>query len=201
MKKIILILSMALMVLLGNVTSVLADAITYDVKDAGYYVYVATPDGGLNMRYGPGTEYGKVTENRIPDGVRLYIGSVSGNWGYTSYNGNEGWVALRQTTKTPPAPPSTPKPTQVSTPTPAPATPMPQSTQQTATPSPQNTDQAPQVTEEATPDAEAEQLNSEDVIIVEKAMLKQILLIAILLLLVVVMAIVAVIVINSKSKK
>ncbi len=199
MKKINLILSMALMVLFGNVTSALADAITYDVKDAGYYVYVATPDGGLNMRYGPGTEYEKVTENRIPDGVRLYISSVSGNWGYTSYNGNEGWVALRQTTKTPPAPPQTPKPTPVSTPTPA--TPSSQSTQQTATPMPQNTDEAPQVTEETTPDTKAEQLNSEDVIIVEKAILKQILLIAILMLLIVVVAIVVVIVINSKSKK
>ncbi len=109
MKKTILILGMVMLLVLVNTTYAFADAITYDMEPAGYYVYVATPDGGLNMRYGPGTDYSKVMEERIPDNVRLYIGYVSGNWGYTSYNGNEGWVALKQTTTEPPAP-ETPQP-------------------------------------------------------------------------------------------
>ena len=87
-----------------NLISVVAfaDAATYDIENVDYYVYVATPDGGLNMRYGPGTEYDKVMAERIPDGVMLHIEMKSGNWGYTSYNGNYGWVALKQTSATPP---------------------------------------------------------------------------------------------------
>lgn len=115
MKKIILILNILMVFLMGGASVAFADAMDFDVKEAGYYVYVATPDGGLNIRYGPGTEYDKVMAGRIPDGVKLYIGSVSGNWGYTSYNGYEGWVALKQTT-TPPPVQTTPKPTPAPTP-------------------------------------------------------------------------------------
>ena len=115
MKKIILILNILMFFLMGGTSISFADAMDFDVKEAGYYVYVATPDGGLNIRYGPGTEYDKVMAGRIPDGVKLYIGSVSGNWGYTSYNGYDGCVALKQTTTTPPVQ-ATPKPTPASTP-------------------------------------------------------------------------------------
>ena len=103
MKKIISVLGIISVLLLMGFQTAFADAASYDMKQAGYYVYVATPDGGLNMREGPGTNYSKVMKERIPDGVRLYIELVSDNWGYTTYNGNYGWVALKQTTKNPPA--------------------------------------------------------------------------------------------------
>ena len=102
MKKTLLILTMVAILLFATVSTAFADAMVYDMVEAGYYVYVKTPDGGLNMRYGPGTEYDRVTTKRIPDGTRLYIGYVSGTWGYTEYNGNDGWVALSQTTTTAP---------------------------------------------------------------------------------------------------
>ena len=78
--------------------------------DAGYYVYVNAVDGlGLNMRSGPGTNYGKVLSSPIPMYTRLYIDqadvSAYGNpWGHTSYGGISGWVYLPDTTTYDPAP-------------------------------------------------------------------------------------------------
>lgn len=118
MKKILLVVSMVMVIFFTCAApAVFADAIAYDIDDAGYYVYVKTPDGGLNMRNGPGTDYNIISSKRIPDGTRLYIDFKSDNWGYTKYNGIEGWVALKQTTKTPPA---TPTPTKKPTPSPEP---------------------------------------------------------------------------------
>ena len=75
----------------------------YTSTEANYTVYVATPDGGLNMRTAPAENKPLAMNSRIPDGTPLFIERVSGNnWGYTSYNGIKGWVALSQTTKTPP---------------------------------------------------------------------------------------------------
>lgn len=103
MKKRALILMLVTLVLLvESMTLVFADAITYDMEPSDFYVYVVTPDGGLNMRHGPGTDYPKVMEKPIPDYEKLYIVYTSGDWGYTSYNGNEGWVCLIDTTTTPP---------------------------------------------------------------------------------------------------
>lgn len=104
MKRTVLILCIVLSILSASFTTAFADAMAFDMKEAGYYVYVSTPDGGLNMRYGPGTDYDRVTTERIPDGTKLYIEYVSGNWGYTVYNGEDGWIALKQTsTKLPDA--------------------------------------------------------------------------------------------------
>lgn len=70
---------------------------------AGYYVIVHDfeGEGYLNLRTGPGTSYSVIC--RIYDGTRLYIQSVttdgSGNtWGYTTYNGNSGYVNTAYTT-------------------------------------------------------------------------------------------------------
>ena len=104
MKKTAVILAVVMMVLCIYAPVSLADAIAYDVEPVNLYVYVATPDGGLNMRVGPGVEYSKVMKERIPDGVQLYITQKSGSWGYTSYNGNYGWVSLTQTTTKAPKP-------------------------------------------------------------------------------------------------
>jgi len=95
---------MSIVLICSMAHSVFADAANYDMAPAGYAVYVETPDGGLNMRHGPGTEYPKVMEDTIPDYTALYIEYVSGNWGYTTYNGKHGWVALKQTTQNPPSP-------------------------------------------------------------------------------------------------
>ena len=108
MKKSIVFLCLAALLLFCNVSCVFADAAAFDMNPAGYNVYVATPDGGLNFRSGPGTNYNTIIDHRIQDGTMLYIEFTSGNWGYTYYNGQYGWVALAQTTTT--APVSTPAP-------------------------------------------------------------------------------------------
>ena len=69
-----------------------------------YKVQVSAPDGGVNMRSGPGTEYDKVLTEMIPNGNVLEVYAehiaLNGNyWGYTYYNGVEGWVALTQVTQ------------------------------------------------------------------------------------------------------
>lgn len=199
MKRIILILSILLLTVCSSVSSVFADAADYDIQNAGYYVYVATPDGGLNMRYGPGTEYDKVTENRIPDGVRLYIELTSGHWGYTSYNGNNGWVTLRQTTTTPPAPPATVKPTPIPTPVPTPV-PNPATAEPQTTPAPQITTE-PANTPSPSATSETEQPETDEQEVVKSALESQILLVAILVLFIVIIALLIVIIINLKSKK
>ena len=197
MKKIMMILNVMLILMLGTGTVVFADAIAYDIEEAGYYVYVATPDGGLNMRHGPGTEYDRVMNYRIPDGVKLYIGYTSDNWGLTTYDGNKGWVALKQTTTTPPAPKKTPNPTVAPTPIPT-------------------EEQIPVETEEQIPDATEEVQNTElavstentsestqeeDSQTIERIMRGQIGLVAILVLLIIIIAVLLVIIINLKSKK
>ena len=101
MKKFITVLMVGVFLFLGMIPA-FADAAAWDEKPVDYYVYVTTPDGGLNFRHGPGVEYAKVFEERIPDGVKLHIVSESGNWGWTKYNGYYGWVALKQTTKVQP---------------------------------------------------------------------------------------------------
>lgn len=225
MKKVFLIFNLMLMIFITNIAPVFADAAAYDMHEAGYYVYVATPDGGLNMRYGPGTEYDKVMKSRIPDGVRLYIGYTSGNWGMTTYNGYEGWVALKQTSKTPPVTPkpATPKPVTPKPVTPAPVTPKP-ITPKPVTPVPQNATPyiapapktpapkitaAPKVTQESvyeeTPEkvVKTERLPEydEDAQRVKDSMLSQFLLIAVLVFLIVIIAILIIIIINIKSKR
>jgi hypothetical protein len=49
------------------------------VSDADYFVLVTTPDGGLNLRTGPGTGFDKLI--LIPDYEQLHIRQVSGEWG------------------------------------------------------------------------------------------------------------------------
>lgn len=67
-----------------------------------YDVSVAAPDGGVNFRYGPGTDYGKIFSDMIPNGTRLHVSgegtAANGKtWGLVTYNGQMGWVFLGQT--------------------------------------------------------------------------------------------------------
>lgn len=75
-----------------------ADAIVFpdDSWDVDYYVYVTTPDGGLNMREGPGVDYTLIMT--IPDYELLHVFVEKSNgWGYVQYGYNYGWVYLGQT--------------------------------------------------------------------------------------------------------
>jgi len=92
---------MVVILLFLTVIPAFADAVSYLMDPVDYYVYVDTPDGGLNMRYGPGVDYARVIDYRIPDGMKLHITYESDNWGYTEYKGSYGWVALSQTSSTP----------------------------------------------------------------------------------------------------
>lgn len=64
----------------------------YDAEDSATGVYKTNVDDYLNMRSGPGTSYGTI--GAIPDGVTLTVTKTDSNWGYTSYNGTNGWVCL-----------------------------------------------------------------------------------------------------------
>lgn len=76
-----------------------------DAWQADYYVVVSAPDGGVNFRQGPGVEYSKLIDEMIPNGVVLHViaeaqASNGNNWGYTDYNGQAGWIALTQVSRT-----------------------------------------------------------------------------------------------------
>lgn len=61
-------------------------------------VFKVTPNIGLNMRSGPGTEHFKV--GAIPQNTSITITKVNGSWGWTSYNGVPGWVCMDYLKKT-----------------------------------------------------------------------------------------------------
>lgn len=94
-------LSLLCLLLLAFSGGVLADAAVYDweiAQDCNYDAYVSTVDGGVNLRAEPSTQAAILCS--IPDFVCLHISMESTNgWGYTSYNGDYGWVALNQLSK------------------------------------------------------------------------------------------------------
>ena len=57
--------------------------------EQGYHAYVNSEDG-LNMRYGPGTEYGII--EGIPDKTEITELGWEEGWIYILYNDNYGWV-------------------------------------------------------------------------------------------------------------
>lgn len=59
-------------------------------------VVVSAPDGGVNFRSGPHVSYSTLTA-MIPNGTTLHVTrTTANNWGYTTYNGINGWIALSQ---------------------------------------------------------------------------------------------------------
>ncbi|MBR5329564.1 MAG: SH3 domain-containing protein [Firmicutes bacterium] len=98
-----LLITIIFALLLCFSSGVLADAAIYDydfgtVTGCDYGTYVATPDGGVNLREAPTTQAPVLCT--IPDFVYLQITQESDmgkGWGYTCYNGYYGWVALSQT--------------------------------------------------------------------------------------------------------
>ena len=91
----------ALSLILFTFTSVVNAAPAQCAYPADYDVIVTAPDGGVNLRSGPGTEYDKLLSNMIPNDIILHVQkeaqASNGNyWGYTNYNGTYGWIALTQ---------------------------------------------------------------------------------------------------------
>lgn len=93
---------------------------TQPTTSSGYKtgIYKTNVDDYLNMRNGAGTSYSWVAS--IPDNVALTVTDVKSadgyNWGYTSYNGNKGWVALEfcnYVSEVPATQPTTVQPTTV----------------------------------------------------------------------------------------
>jgi len=161
---------------------------------ADYYVYVATPDGGLNLRHGPGTNYDKAMDGRIPDGVRLYISYTSGNWGFTSYNGYQGWVALKQTSATPP---------DINVPIEQPIEDIKKEIKEEV--KEEVKDEIKEETKEETKETLAQQKpdanSQDDAKTAKNAMANQILLIAAILILVIIIAVLILIIVNMRSKR
>ena len=117
-----------LMLLFGSAQTIWADAAVdwYSQEAVDYDVQVSAPDGGVNIRYGPGVEYDRLMDSMIPNGVILHVTSQAqasnGNyWGYTYYNGIYGWIALTQVSRIESVPtpvPATPEPIQLPAETP-----------------------------------------------------------------------------------
>ena len=79
----------------------------FTMYDVDYYVVVDAPDGGVNLRYGAGTEYSKVLDGMIPNGTVLHIDAEARAnngkyWGATEYDGWSGFIFLGHTKKTAP---------------------------------------------------------------------------------------------------
>lgn len=100
MKKLIVATISGIIVMSAGVSmsSNFIQAASEEYVEEGYYVEVSASDGGVNMRQGPGVEY-EIVREMIPNGEILYIEfegiATNGNsWGYTEYEGIEGWVSL-----------------------------------------------------------------------------------------------------------
>lgn len=83
--------------------SEMPDASGWYINSRIYKVKVDAPDGGVTFRSGPGVGYEELLYNMIPNGEILIVteeqtDSQGGDWGYTVYNGVEGWIALSQVT-------------------------------------------------------------------------------------------------------
>jgi uncharacterized protein YraI len=64
------------------------------------YAYV-TANGGLRLRFGPGTNFEVLTT--IPDGTRISLLDSVGAWVRTEYDGKDGWVSAEYLTDAEPA--------------------------------------------------------------------------------------------------
>ena len=60
-------------------------------------VYNITYSAGMRLRSGPGVGYTSL--DVMPAGTDIYVTEISGDWGYTYYNGKLGWVCLPSYTR------------------------------------------------------------------------------------------------------
>ena len=103
MKRNIILAVMIFVLSVGCTIITGADAMVdnYIPVSASYDIQVAASDGGVNFRYGPGVQYGKILSDMIPNGVVLHVNqeaqAANGNtWANVYYNGYYGWVALSE---------------------------------------------------------------------------------------------------------
>lgn len=68
-------------------------------KSVNYKVKINTPSG-VNVRSTTDTSNNKNILTAIPNGKVVTITKESGGWGYTTFNGKKGWIALKYTKKT-----------------------------------------------------------------------------------------------------
>ncbi len=67
------------------------------VNDEKAGVYNITYSAGMRLRNGPGTGYSQI--GYVPAGADIYVTEISGDWGYTFYDGKLGWVCLPSYTR------------------------------------------------------------------------------------------------------
>lgn len=67
------------------------------VNDEKAGIYNITYSAGMRLRSGPGTGYTSL--DVMPVGTDIYVTEISGDWGYTYYNGKFGWVCLPSYTR------------------------------------------------------------------------------------------------------
>jgi hypothetical protein len=60
-------------------------------------IYNITYSAGMRLRSGPGVGYTSL--DVMPAGTDIYVTEISGDWGYTLYNGKLGWVCLPSYTR------------------------------------------------------------------------------------------------------
>ncbi len=60
-------------------------------------IYNITYSAGMRLRSGPGVGYTSL--DVMPAGTDIYVTEISGDWGYTYYNGKLGWVCLPSYTR------------------------------------------------------------------------------------------------------
>ena len=80
------------------------DPKTDDSQSGSNFKVRVNHNDGVNFRSGPGVDNSKVISGVIPKGQELVItkvekDSAGDEWGYTTFDGKEGWVILRSTEK------------------------------------------------------------------------------------------------------
>lgn len=74
---------------------------TISVSPASGTLYVNAPSGSVNIRSGPGTEYGILGQVSHRD--EIVLNGVSGSWYRINYNGGNGWISRSLTSLSRPA--------------------------------------------------------------------------------------------------
>lgn len=138
---------------IGNFTSEVETTTAPQTYKTG--IYKTNVDDSLNMRSDAGTSNSIVAS--IPNAVKLTVTKISNNWGYTTYNGKNGWVCLDYcdyVSSLPATQPTTVKPTTQPTtakPTVQPTTAKPTAQPTTAKPTTQPVTVAPTTTPSGKP--------------------------------------------------
>ena len=93
MKKFLVFVLTLVTVLSLFSTTVLADAIVdwNDETSVDYYVEVSAPDGYVNVRTGPGTDYDIIDESYNGEVFHVIAESTSGNWAQIEYDHGFAW--------------------------------------------------------------------------------------------------------------